>query len=368
MILHLISDEKVVNRAIAHFEDVFPDDNFVVCFSDKNTKHVKIKKNIIFYTGGENVEIDFSKIKKVIIHFLGIDKIDFCNKFVKNVPVYWPVWGGDLYNQLLSPKGYRLYSYDTIRAIGICSYFRYMVRLVKFRLTNYSKIVSFIKNRIDYVAANDGDYQLLKEWLHLPDRIKRFDLFYFPIDNILKEDLAGKEILPNSRNILCGNSASFSNNHIDTLNKIKKFKNEDSDVIMPLSYSGTEKYIQYVINKGLKIYGNKFKPLTEFIPIEQYNNILQSSFICVFSNWRQEAFGNIVMSLYLGAKIYMTKKNPLLNTILDMGCKIFALEDCNNKEEFNTPLSADAKKQNRQIIIELYNSERLHSLIKEYFK
>ena len=368
MILHLVSDEKVINRAIAHFEAVFPDSNFVVCFSDKNTKYVKIQKNILFYTGGNNVEFDFSKIKKVIIHFLGIDKIDFCNKFIKNVPIYWPVWGGDLYNQVLSPKGYRLYSYDTIRAIGICFYMRNVVHLVKFRLTDYYKIVSFIKNRIDYVAASDGDYQLLKEWLHLPDRIKRFDYFYYPIDYILGEELMDKEILPNSKKILCGNSASFTNNHIDTLKAIKKLKDTNSSIIMPLSYSGTPKYISNVIKFGNKLYGTKFEPLNDFLPIGQYNHILQTASICVFSNWRQEAFGNIVISLYLGAKVYITKRSPLLKSIIGLGCKIFALEDVDTQECFNEPLSADDKRHNREILKQLYNSERLYSLIRKHFE
>ena len=368
MILHLVSDEKVINRAISHFEEVFPDNNFVVCFSDKNTKHVKIQKNIVFYTGGKDVAIDFSKIHKVIIHFLGIDKIEFCNKFIKDVPIYWIVWGGDLYNQLLTPKGYRLYSYDTVKTIGICFYLRYIVSSVKFRLTSYSKIITFVKNKIDYVAAFDDEYQLLKEWLHLPDRVKRFDFFYYPIDYILGKDLVDKDILPNSKKILCGNSASFTNNHVDTLKKLKKIIDKDSTIIMPLSYSGTPKYINNVIKIGKRLYGNSFEPLTDFLPIEQYNNILQSASICVFSNWRQEAFGNIVISLYLGAKVYLTRRSPLLKTIIGLGCKIFAFEDADTQESFNEQLSEDDKRHNREILKQLYNSERLYSLIRKHFE
>lgn len=365
MILHLGDDEKVTNRAFASFEHAFPNKNYIICFSSNKTNHISIKENITFYKLGDNINIDFSKVQKVVIHFLSLEKINFCNKYIKSIPIYWIVWGADIYNFLLASKGYKLFSLNTIRALGK-TFLGYCISWIWYRITDYKKVTKFINEQVDYIAADKGDFQLLQKKIHIADRIKQFDFYYYPIDDILGKDLINKEVLPHSKNILCGNSASFTNNHIDILKKIKLLKEDDYSIIMPLSYGGNKNYIKKVIEKGQKIYGTKFKPLTEFLPLDEYNKILQSSTICVFANWRQEAVGNIVIALYLGAKVYLSCNNPLLKSLIQANCKVFVFEN-ETKEGFNRPLSIQEKQQNRKIMIEYFNSQRLYQLIEQWF-
>ena len=49
MILHLVHDEKIINRTIAIFEDVAPKQNLFVVFTRHQLKHVNNQDNVILF-------------------------------------------------------------------------------------------------------------------------------------------------------------------------------------------------------------------------------------------------------------------------------------------------------------------------------
>ena len=102
MILHLVSDEKVVHRTIQMFEEFNSGRNIFVCFTSKDTyKHLPKEDNVIKHNSTEINGLDFSKITMVIIHYLNNDKIRFIYKHkLQNKAILWIVWGSDLYNFL----------------------------------------------------------------------------------------------------------------------------------------------------------------------------------------------------------------------------------------------------------------------------
>ena len=70
----------------------------------------------------------------------------------------------------------------------------------------------------------------------------------------------------NSNNILIGNSADPSNNHIDIFEKIKNFNFKNKKIIVPLSYpENYEYYIAKVIIKGEKNFWGKFYTTNEIL-------------------------------------------------------------------------------------------------------
>lgn len=105
-------------------------------------------------------------------------------------------------------------------------------------------------------------------------------------------------------NILVGNSADPSNNHLAIFDKLEAFKHEDIHIYAPLTY-GNQKYAQEIIAEGQRRFGNKFEPLTEHLPFEQYLRFLGKIDIAIYNHRRQQAMGNTISLLGLGKKVYM---------------------------------------------------------------
>ncbi len=76
MILHLINDEKIVNRTIESYEEVLSKENVFIVFCNKDSdsfipKYVSPRNNVVFYDERyDRIERDFSTFGKVLIHFL----------------------------------------------------------------------------------------------------------------------------------------------------------------------------------------------------------------------------------------------------------------------------------------------------------
>ena len=89
--------------------------------------------------------------------------------------------------------------------------------------------------------------------------------------------------------------------------------------------------------------------------------------IIVFSRMsvlRQEAIGNIIVALYLGAKVFLSHVNPVYEWAQSHGLTVYELEKLSQKE-LDTPLDRETKLRNRQILLSLYTKERMYRLIKD---
>lgn len=73
---------------------------------------------------------------------------------------------------------------------------------------------------------------------------------------------------------------------------------------MPLSY-GNKKHAQAAIQQGQQWFGDKFKPLTEFMPFDKYLSLLGTIDIAIFNHKRQQAMGNTITLLGLGKTVYI---------------------------------------------------------------
>jgi hypothetical protein len=73
---------------------------------------------------------------------------------------------------------------------------------------------------------------------------------------------------------------------------------------VPLSY-GNLAHAKKVIEQGREWFGDKFFPITSFMPFEQYLALLKSVDIAIFNHKRQQAMGNTITLLGLGKTVYM---------------------------------------------------------------
>jgi hypothetical protein len=106
--------------------------------------------------------------------------------------------------------------------------------------------------------------------------------------------------------ILVGNSADPSNNHIEALEKLLPYKDQDIKICVPLSY-GDQAHAKKVIEQGKDWFGEKFFPMVSFMPFDQYLKFLKSVDIAIFNHKRQQAMGNIITLLGMGKTVYVRR-------------------------------------------------------------
>ena len=369
MILHLVNDEKIINRTVRLFESAAPGKHlFVVFSSHKKFKHVSSAASVINKT-------DFFKYKDqhcfsaIVIHLLNTRKISFIKKHrLNHIPVYWIIWGADLYNKLLEPKGFEMYYRDNTYSSPshILKLFISPLKKLQTKL-RVNQTMAFVRKRINYLVTDttENDYEKFVQYYPEVKKIPWRDFFYYPIDEILGESLLNAQVT--GENILLGNSGSLTNNHKYAYQYLYKLKLGNRKVIVPLSYSGNKKYKKEIMTRGKDLFGENFCPLIDFLPLPQYNELMTSAAVAIYANWRQEAIGNIIIALYLGAKVFIAGRNPVFAWAKGHGLIVFELETI-TQQELDTPLTADEKVSNRHILSTLYNKKRFFSLVKNTFQ
>lgn len=367
--LHIAQDEKVIDRCIDNFEEVFPNENKFLIILKKGRKPRFVTHNVCFAEYGTSLFWQFvgdvKDYKSIIIHFLSPVCVDFLNK-INHDNIYWIEWGADLYN-LLQNRGYTVFADKNI------SWRMSHVRLPHFlydfgkkiygkRLEN--KTIKAVK-KVKYFVPDSmyDEYEMIKQYYPEFNHLEYKDFFYYPIDEVLGQSLINKHVLGN--NIMVGNSASTSGNHLSVFDKLKALPINNCSIITPLSY-GNKRYADYVKQKGEEIFGNHFMPIMDFLPLDKYNQLFLTSNIYIYGNWRQEAVGNILIALFLGGKVFLDIKNPLLSFYKKMGLTIFPMEDL-SEQSLSSSLSDEEIQTNRNILMEVYSRKRLLSLISSNF-
>lgn len=215
--------------------------------------------------------------RKIIIHSLASPwLLLYLYLFPSLYPkTYWIVWGKDLHFYKLLEKKYF-----------------------------YHEIYEFFRKRvfknIQHISALPGDYDLAHEWYGV--NAKCYVSFMYP-SNLFKE----YKLPPKSNSILTiqvGNSSDPSNNHEDSFAKLEKFKDENIEIVVPLAY-GNKSHRKKILKLGQAIFAEKFKPLTEFIPFDEYMGLLANVDIAIFNHNRTQANGNVITLLGFGKKVYL---------------------------------------------------------------
>ena len=371
MVLHLVPDEKVVPRTINLFEKYNPGGNIFVVFSNgsKKLKFVQESESVFLDSSKAAKQLKAESIDVVIFHFLNNAKLRFFYKHKLHDKItYWIVWGGDLYRVLYARGKYKIYSDENSFLKIPTDYSQNLIykRLkwnkpfARFCTKTIMSVVAwytekyqhrFFHNYLDYVYNTRRGIELIKDG----QRFKRFkgnlDFCYYPIEDTLG-DLAGKWCEGN--NIMIGNSANASNNHEYVLKYLQKLDTSNYSITVPLSYGGNDEYISIIKEKYNKL--PNAKCLMDFLPIEKYNEVLLSSTIGIYGQFRGEAWGNILTSLYLGSKIYLSKYNPMYTNCQDLGFWVFELEEIGNT--FNLPFTQEEKDHNRKVALEKFSREK----------
>lgn len=182
--------------------------------------------------------------------------------------------------------------------------------------------------KIPYVVARSPDYERLQKWYGSSAIHINIEPLYGGGDiGVAPRHSRNNE--SHSFNIILGNSATETNCHLDALELLSKYKENNIKIYIPLSY-GDVQYAEIVKIKARSIFREKVVFLETFIPPEEYRKCLTQMDIGIFNNNRQQALGNLAYLFATGAKIYLNEDSPLWEIFTKL---TFAVHPINNLGE-----------------------------------
>lgn len=359
-ILHIGPDSQFVQFISKTFEFAAPGCSDYVIISKKAKEHLdyKIPKGgiktvkpgvfgflkIVLLVRKYDVLIAHSLTNQAVLAFLVAPK--------KTVRV-WSGWGFDYYTErvtfLLGGGSKELY-----KELG--GGYRNAGLNVKVALKKLlAKIKEVSVARVDYFSAPiPNDFLILKR--NYPQfRGEYSQLNYASVEDTFS--LGGCSVT--GGNILLGNSASITNNHIEVLERIKEFVLEGRKVVVPLSY-GDKRYRDSIVEKGRRYLGDFFYPLIEFMPLRDYSQIINSCGLMIMAHKRQQALGNICSGMYKGARIILDEESPVYQFFIERGAVVNSLNDLGGSLIVK-PLQEWEIARNRNVIQEFWGREKVKS-------
>ena len=340
-IIHVMLDEKFNDMAIRQFEAAAPGIH----------EYWVTSKELVFTTSilakrcaWRDLIVRFKKsdVTGVIFHSLPAGRYSLLKRIPAGKSVVWLGFGYDYYSLLQHDDENTMVLSKTRKMASKSHWARIqnLPRKIASRLLFPERHNIDLLQRVDFFSpVLDSEFDLLNKHIRL--RAKYIEWNYGTVE----EDLSRPGVFADGKNILAGNSASATNNHIELFEAIRdQVDLTGRKVIVPLSYGDIE-YREKIIAAGKKILPGAFEPLTEFVPKDDYLSTIQSCGFVMMNHSRQQALGNICMAMLLGARVYLQHNNPLSSWFARRGA-IFG--DMGNLDM--RPLSDDEKRINHDVI------------------
>jgi len=342
MIAHIAVGDKFIEPFIQFIENHFDSKDHLFLISPMALYKVKPRSNVVMLDermGRLRKMAEWSKAMnkadKIILH--GLFDIRVINLLCLQPwllkKCYWVMWGGDLYHYKLRGRGIRSDIQEAKRA---------------FVIKRMGHLVTYIK----------GDYELAQKWYCAKGEYHT--CLMYP-SNLYKDYVVSPK-QGDTVNILVGNSADPTNNHAEIFEKLMPNKDQNIRIICPLSY-GIAEYSDRIVKLGAKLFGDKFSPLLDFMPFENYMELLGQIDVAVFAHKRQQAMGNTITLLGLGKKIYMRSDVTSWTIFNEQGIKVFDVDKLDLK-----PIEEDLRKKNQARIKSIFNEVALVGQLHSIFK
>lgn len=301
----------------------------------------------------------------IIVHYLRDECIRVINKIKIDQPVVWFFWGSDgfclgkFYNIFLLPKTKRsrvMLSFKSTIKNG----FRILYKTL---LPNSIDKSAIYKNRIKsfgkisiVVPVVPGDYNLLLK--NYPISATSFHLNY--VNPIFDQS---NDFSLTGNNILLGNSAHFSNNHLEMINALSELDLGNRKIVIPLSY-GSKANSTFIASYAEKKLTHNAECLIDFLPLIEYQKIIQSCSIVIMNSLRQQALGNIVQSLMMGSHVYLQPTSTLYSYLKD---NQFIISTVASISTMRT-LSFDEQEYNKKKTREIFGKDAQHLKVRQLIK
>ena len=330
-ILHIASCDKFIPPFIDFIKEHFDfDEHEFLLNGGMAVKDLRLVSNINLAEGSTLANfnhywqaiIKMNQADKVILHGLFDPKLV---GLLFSMPwllkkCYWVMWGGDLYFYQFGERNWKW---------NVREFFRRPV------IRNMGHLVTYI----------EGDVDLARQWYGAEGQYHECIMY---LSNVYKEYNIPKK-QSSTINIQVGNSADPSNNHIEALEKIRPYKDKNICIFVPLSY-GDQEHAKQVIKQGKEWFGEKFIPLIDFMPFDEYLHFLGSIDIAIFNHKRQQAMGNTITLLGLGKTVFIRSDTTQWQFFKDKKIEVY-----------------DVKNLSKVDLKNIKNNEHNIDFIKDYF-
>lgn len=304
----------------------------------------------------------------IFVHFLNGNIARIINNISAHKKIIWFCWGGDAYNLgkfnglFLQPKTKKV-----IYKIGFKSLEGFKI-ILKNILGKYidclppnRSVIKAIQKVNIIVPVVPGDYENLKNKYEVKADV--FNVNYINSVFFKQPELDESKA---RKNILLGNSASFTNNHVEAIDLLSGFDLADAQVFIPLSY-GRPKYANYVQKYALNKLGDNARILQDRLPFDDYMALYASCKSVIMNHCRQQAMGNIMLAFWFETTLYLNPNATHYQELVKKGFNVLNVTDYTP----NLELSKEEKQENKKLLIRWYgpkHSQNRFNLLLEYIK
>ena len=373
-VLHLSQDNKFIDYFIDTFKSFEKiENNYVVILEeDSDVRFVKSKEVEVFYRLSSDFKkkiSDLSQYDAIFIHYLTpFLANEIVVKAPKNIQIFIIFFGAEIF--MLKPffkKSLQPLSRNFVRRNKIQGFFKNNNLIesiqiefsrIRKKKTNKDLMLNALR-RVDFFCHwIKDDFSKIKEQFNL--KLKFINFIYGDVEFVTGSFFLKPLKEKQGENILVGNSANITNNHLDIFESLKKFSFLGRKIYVPLSYSKYSiSYVDEVVQKGKQMFGKNFIPLLNFVDVETYNSIIDSCGIVFMNHLRSQAGGNVIFSLYTGKKVFMSKKSNMYVFLKNLGLTIFNVDDFNSKKNhLLIELTFEEKINNRDLVLKYFSKNK----------
>lgn len=367
-ILHFIPDDKFVDMIIDELDAFEGVVNRYCMYNRRSADEIRWHKHVdcVEFTpyGSAALEKRLAECRQggydgVVFHSMPNEFLYFAKNCGDVKKVFIP-WGRDIYG-MMRFKDYLPETERFMRTQASRSFKKKIGQPIR-KIQHWLSTVPFfplnrnvrtIVEKIDYIApVLSADVELFKKAYprsRIPDVIA-FQYGYYNVEPNVGVNRATGPILVN-------NSATATGNHVDVFRTLDRM-GVRSDLIVPLNYGDSPAYLDFVKEEGGKILGDRFKPILDFMPKDDYFKYISQCTHMVMGHNRQQALGNIIWGLSAGLKLFFWKRSPVYRQYKAMGLEIYSLDDA-TVEDFNTCLPSESQRRNAALVIENFGKEAM---------
>lgn len=271
--------------------------------------------------------------EQVIFHSLYIDKTMHVifSIFAILMPhkFSWYVWSSDLYKEYKSEQ--------QMKGIALKKRVKRLCR------------TCIIRHLHKIIVVAEGDYLFAKKVYKTRATMVQAEYAYNLID--IETDNYPKEYI----GILAGHNASPGLQHKEMYNRLSFLATEPVKIFSILSYPEVGEFVDEIMSCGYQIFGEKYQPITEWMPYDEYIELLCKVEVALFEGDCQNGAGNIFNLIYLGKKVYLSKDNSIYNQLRKSGILCFPKEEI--QKSFYTALTDVEKSNNKEIMRKLLSEK-----------